>query len=264
MTRTRERRRKRGAAVAPAPEDALVFGIHAVEAVLQRDPERIRQLLVQQGSDNPRLSQLIATATAAGLAPTMSERAALDALVDGPHQGVAAMCVPAMAASEAELEWRWASLGSAPLVLALDGVLDPRNLGACLRSADAAGVDVVLLPRNRRAPLSAVARKAASGAAETLFIVEVANLVRRLDWLREQDVRIIGAAGDTERLFTAADMTGPTALVIGGEARGLRPLTRSHCDELVAIPMRGAVPSLNVSVAAGIVLFEAVRQRHPR
>jgi 23S rRNA (guanosine2251-2'-O)-methyltransferase len=163
--------------------------------------------------------------------------------------------------SEAELELRFASLPQPYLLLALDGVMDPRNLGACLRSADAAGVGAVLLPKSRSAPLSEVARKAASGAAESLFIVAVSNLVRRLEWLKKQGLWVVGAAGDGDVSWSAADLSGPTVLVLGGEGKGLRELTRKTCDQLVSIPMRGGVSSLNVSVATGIVLFEAVRQR---
>jgi 23S rRNA (guanosine2251-2'-O)-methyltransferase len=244
-----------------AAEGAQVLGIHAVESLLARDPTRIRRLLFQRDGHSDRLLALIERARRAGIASEPRDRQELDRLVDAPHQGVVADCDPAPPAAESELEWRWPELGPEPLLLALDGVLDPRNLGACLRSADAAGVDAVLLPRSRRAPLSAVARKAASGAAETLFVVEVANLARRLQWLRSEGVRVIGAAGGEGRPYTEAPLRGPVVLVLGGEAGGLRALTRELCDELVSIPMRGSVGSLNVSVATGVLLFEAVRQR---
>jgi 23S rRNA (guanosine2251-2'-O)-methyltransferase len=259
--RRRRSRRHTGSATERAAEGAQVFGIHAVQSLLASDPTRLHKLMVQRDSRNPRLAALIAAAERAGVSPAFVDRAELDSMASAPHQGVIADCEPAPVAAEAELEWRLPQLGPAPLLLALDGVLDPRNLGACLRSADAAGVAAVLLPRNRRAPLSAVARKAASGAAETLFIVEVANLARRLQWLRDNGAHVVGAAGDAGRPFTSAAMTAATVIVVGGESGGLRRLTRDHCDELISIPMLGAVTSLNVSVATGILLFEAVRQR---
>jgi len=145
--------------------------------------------------------------------------------------------------------------------LVLDGISDPRNLGACLRSAKAAGVQAVLLPKRRSAPLNAAALKTAAGAAESLFIVEVSNLARRLDWLQQQGVWLIGAAGEGTQSWTSVDMTPDIAVIVGGEEKGLRVLTRKHCDQLIHIPMAGGVESLNVSVATGIILFEAVRQR---
>ena len=145
--------------------------------------------------------------------------------------------------------------------MVLDGVLDPRNLGACLRSAEAAGVDAVLLPKRHSAPLSAVARKVASGAAEQLFIVEVSNLARRLQWLKKQGAWLVGAVGEASLGYSSVDLNVPTVLLVGGEEQGLRKLTREACDYLVSIPMHGKVSSLNVSVATGILLFEVLRQR---
>jgi 23S rRNA (guanosine2251-2'-O)-methyltransferase len=148
-----------------------------------------------------------------------------------------------------------------PFLLILDGVQDPHNLGACLRSADAAGVDAVILPKDRSAPLSATARKVACGAAETVPVIRVTNLARSLRAIRDAGVWLYGAAGDAQQSLYEADLSGPLALVLGGEGRGLRRLTREHCDVLMAIPMAGSVSSLNVSVATGICLFEARRQR---
>ncbi len=172
-----------------------------------------------------------------------------------------ARCAPPAPRSEAELERRLDALDHPPLLLVLDGVQDPHNLGACLRSADAAGADAVLAPRDRAAGLTPAVRKVAAGAAEHLPFVVVTNLARALRALRERGVRVVGTAGEAETSLYAAELRGPLALVVGGEARGLRRLTREHCDLLVALPMAGAVESLNVSVAAGVALFEAVRQR---
>jgi 23S rRNA (guanosine2251-2'-O)-methyltransferase len=239
-----------------------VFGIHAVEALLRDDPARVRRLLVLAEREDERLRTIVRLAEAAKVAIEVCPRRQLDRLThDGRHQGVVAETAQTELGSEAELELRFASLPQPYLLLALDGVMDPRNLGACLRSAAAAGVGAVLLPKSRSAPLSEVARKAASGAAESLFIVAVSNLVRRLDWLKQRGLWVVGAAGEAEVPWSAADLSRPTVLVLGGEGKGLRELTRKTCDQLVSIPMHGAVSSLNVSVATGILLFEAVRQR---
>jgi len=238
-----------------------VFGIHAVEAVLASAPERVRVLYLQKGRRDERLAQLIERARAAGVRVEFSERRRLDRLASGPHQGAVAVCHERALTDERELEALWPSLPSPRLLLILDGVQDPRNLGACLRSAAAAGVQAVLLPRRRSAPLSAVALKTAAGGAERLVIVEVANLARRLEWLKAAGVWLTGAAGDAAVLWSEADLTGDVGLVLGGEEAGLRALTRSHCDQLVRIPMAAGMESLNVSVAAGVLLFEVVRQR---
>lgn len=239
-----------------------VFGIHAVEALLRGDPDRVHRLFVQSDREDERVRTILKLAEAAKVAIETCPRRQLDRLThNGRHQGVVAETAQAELGSETELELRFATLPQPCLLLALDGVMDPRNLGACLRSAEAAGVGAVLLPKSRTAPLSEVARKAASGAVESLFIVAVSNLVRRLQWLKQQGVWVIGAAGDADIIWSAADLSRPTAVVLGGEGKGLRELTRKTCDQLVSIPMRGGVSSLNVSVATGILLFEAVRQR---
>jgi len=239
-----------------------VFGIHAVEAVLRSDAQRVRRVFVQTDRRDARMNAILELAAAANVPVENCERPRLDRMThNGRHQGVVVETAPGELGSEKELELRWPTLPQPLLLLALDGVMDPRNLGACLRSADAAGVSAVLLPKSRTAPLSEVARKSASGAAESLFIVQVSNLVRRLEWLKQQGVWVVGAAGDAADSWQAADLKQPTVLVLGGEGKGLRDLTRRTCDQLVSLPMKGAVSSLNVSVATGVLLFEAVRQR---
>jgi 23S rRNA (guanosine2251-2'-O)-methyltransferase len=232
-----------------------------VLAVLEGEPGRVRAVYAQRGRKDRRLQEIVDAARAAGVRVEFVERRQLDRRADGPHQGVVADCHELEPADESELEARWDALPRPLLLLALDGVTDPRNLGACLRSANAAGVSAVLLPRRRTAPLSAVALKAAAGGAEGLLLVEVANLARRLAWLAERGVWIVGAAGEGAAEWTEGDLAGDCLLVLGAEDRGLRELTRRHCDQLLRIPMAGSVSSLNVSVAAGILLFEAVRQR---
>lgn len=239
-----------------------IFGLHAVEAALNTSPERIRALYVQKGrGKDGRRDGLVEKARELGLRVEFVDRAWLDRRADGAHQGVLAQSEELTLASEKHLEAVWADLPVPRLVLVLDGVQDPRNLGACLRSAGAAGVQAVLLPKRNSAPVSATALKTAAGVAENLLLVSVTNLARRLAWLQGQGAWIIGAAGDAEARHFDVDYSGDTVIVLGGEEKGLRRLTREHCDHLVRIPMAEGVESLNVSVAAGILLFEAVRQR---
>lgn len=239
-----------------------VFGIQAVRAVLRESPQRARCLYVQRGRRDGRVNELIGLAKERGVRhqvvePAWFKRRAANEV----YQGVVLECHELETASEQTFYERWDELGPTPLILILDGVTDPRNLGACLRNANAAGVDAVLLPKRRSAPLSPIALKTAQGGAEDLFIVEITNLARSMRQLAERGVWIIGAAGEATQNYTEVEGTGPIALVLGSEGEGMRRLTREHCDQLVKIPMRGSVNSLNVSVACGILLFELTRQR---
>ncbi len=238
-----------------------VHGIHAVRALLANDPDRVRVLYVQRGRRDQRIGTLMDRAREAGVRIEVVDKRWLDRRTEGSHQGVAVDSVELALADESVLQTNLAHLQHAPLLLVLDGVTDPRNLGACLRSANAAGVDAVLLPKRHSAPLNAAALKASAGGAESLLLVEVTNLARRLAWLQDQGIWIIGAAGEGEQLWNTVDLTVGCAVVVGSEDKGLRALTRKSCDQLVRIPMFGEVSSLNVSVATGILLFEAIRQR---
>ena len=238
-----------------------VYGVHSVSAVLTEDPQRVRVVYLQRGRRDARLQALRETARAAGVRLDLVERQRLDQLVSGPHQGVVAQCHSLALAPEAELVEAFAALPKPRLLLILDGVTDPRNLGACLRTASAAGVQAVLLPKRRSAPLNTLALKTAAGGAEGLLLVQVTNLARRLRWLQDQGVWLVGAQAGADTAWDQADLTGDLALVLGSEGSGLRALTAKSCDQLVNIPMQGAVQSLNVSVAAGVLLFEARRQR---
>jgi 23S rRNA (guanosine2251-2'-O)-methyltransferase len=241
-------------------ETEVVGGLHAVESLLTHAPERVKRLQVAADSAESRLAAIITRAEGLGIAV---ERVRRDRLERGHgdlrHQGVLAWTLPRPRATEADLAERVARGGT--LFLALDGVTDPHNLGACLRSADAAGASAVIVPRDRSASLTPAAAKAASGAAETMPVISVANLARTLRALRDDGIWVVGLAGDTDTMLYDVDLTLPTVLVMGAEGEGLRRLTRDTCDHLAAIPMAGSVSSLNVSVAAGIALFEAVRQR---
>ena len=238
-----------------------VYGLHAVRALLLRAPSRVRQVWLQRERRDARAAEIESAAHAAGCAVERVDAARLKNLVgDGVHQGVAAQIEPLRPWNEDEL---LDAVGQAthPLVLALDGVQDPHNLGACLRTADACGALAVVIPKDRAAQLNGAARKVAAGAAETTPVVAVTNLARTLALLKDAGLWIVGASADSAQLAQDVDLTGPRCLVMGAEGAGLRELTRRHCDWLVRLPNLGAVESLNVSVATGMLLYEAVRQR---
>ncbi len=238
----------------------LVYGLHAVRSLLTRKPETVLELWIQQGRDDDSLRTLASLACNAGIAVQTVGRKTIDKRCpDATHQGVLARC-RRQCNQAPDLGGFVDSLDSSSIILVLDAVQDPRNLGACLRSADAAGVAGVVISKNRSAPLSPAARKAAAGAAETVQVIEVSNLARALETLSAAGVTVIGTAGDAAlSLFEQAFET-PVAFVLGGEEKGLRRLTRERCDALVRIPMYGSVESLNVSVATGICLFEGRRR----
>jgi 23S rRNA (guanosine2251-2'-O)-methyltransferase len=247
-----------------AAHPSVAYGIHTVRALLTRHPHRVRQLWLADSRESAaRLQELRELATAAGVAIHGADDEELDRLAAGErHQGAVAEVAPHAGDPETQLEEALEALGDTPgLLLVLDGVTDPHNLGACLRSADAAGVAAVIVPRDRAAGLTPVVRKVAAGAAESVPLVAVVNLARTLRELKERGLWLVGTAGGASSTLYDIDLTGPTVLVLGSEGEGMRRLTREACDQLVSIPMAGAVESLNVSVAAGITLFEAVRQR---
>ena len=239
-----------------------VIGIQAVRAALRDTPSLARNLYVIKGRRDARFNELIGMARESGVRYRVMDEAWFERRdIEGAHQGVLLECHTRQLADEKTLQQRWTELGPTPLILVLDSITDPRNLGACMRTANAAAVDVVIVPKRNSAPLSTVAMKTSQGGAEDLFIVQVTNLSRTLTWLKEQGVWLFGADADGDEVWQLLDSAGATALVMGSEGRGLRRLTRSLCDKLVSIPMLGKVESLNVSVATGILLYEAVRQR---
>jgi 23S rRNA (guanosine2251-2'-O)-methyltransferase len=239
-----------------------VFGLHAVSSLLERSPARVSLLQVLESRDDQRIRQVLELAAKANVPVRRVARRDLDELVPGvSHQGVIAETGVTSGVGEQELPGFIEQLEHPAFLLILDGIQDPHNLGACLRSADAAGVDAVILPKDRSAPLNATVRKVACGAAEVVPVVRVTNLARVMRQLRDAGIWIYGAAGEADSTLYDIDLCGPLALVLGGEGKGLRRLTREHCDGLVSIPLAGSVSSLNVSVATGICLFEARRQR---
>lgn len=239
----------------------IVFGIHAVKALLDSSPQRFQEVFILKGRDDKRLQPLIKELETQGIVVQIANRQWLDSQVEGGvHQGIVARVKPGRQYQESDLPDLLESLDS-PFLLILDGITDPHNLGACLRSADAAGVHAVIVPRDRSAQLNATAKKVASGAAEHVPLITVTNLARTMRVLQDANVWIVGTAGEADHNLYQSKMTGPMALVMGAEGEGMRRLTREHCDELISIPMSGSVSSLNVSVATGVCLFEAVRQR---
>jgi len=239
-----------------------VFGLHAVTSLLQRNPTRVSVLLAVESRDDARMREVLALAEKANVPIRRVGRHELDELVPGvSHQGVVAESGGIPGIGEQDLPAFLDELDKQALLLVLDGVQDPHNLGACLRSAAAAGVDAVIMPRDKSAPLNATVRKVACGAAEAVPVVRVTNLARVLRSMQDKGIWIYGAAGEAQTSLYDTDLSGPLALVLGGEGKGLRRLTREHCDGLMAIPLNTSISSLNVSVATGICLFEARRQR---
>lgn len=239
----------------------LIFGFHSVEAILSSQPERFIEIYALKGREDKRLTPVLELARQFGISVQFMNRNTLDEKAKGEqHQGLIARIKEGKRYNEKDLADIVAAHAE-PFLLILDGVTDPHNLGACLRSADAAGVHAIVVPKDKSAKLSGIARKVACGAAETVPLVQVTNLARTMRELQEQGVWIVGTAGETETTVFQAKLTGPLAIVMGAEGTGMRRLTREHCDELVKIPMVGTVSSLNVSVATGICLFEVLRQR---
>ena len=238
-----------------------IYGVHAVEALLRHHPKRVKQVWLAEGRSEPRVQALVELATQNKVAIGQAERREMDVWVEGVHQGVVADVSPSQVWGEAMLDELLDRTEGAPLLLVLDGVTDPHNLGACLRSADAAGALAVIVPKDKSATLTPVVRKVACGAAEVIPLVAVTNLARTLEKLQQRGLWVVGTAGEAEVSIYDQDLTGPTILIMGAEGKGMRRLTREHCDYLVKLPMAGSVSSLNVSVATGVCLFEAQRQR---
>ncbi|AHI28711.1 MULTISPECIES: 23S rRNA (guanosine(2251)-2'-O)-methyltransferase RlmB [Marinobacter] len=239
----------------------FVFGWHAFEAVLKREPERLQQVWIQTGRQDKRVKSVTDALDGLGVRWKVVHRRELDERVSGVHQGIVAAVSESREWTEDDLLAQLASSDKPPFLLVLDGVTDPHNLGACMRTADAVGVQAVIVPKDKSASLTPVARKVACGAAETVPFVRVTNLARFLRTLKDQGVWLIGTAGEADATLFQADFKGPVALVMGAEGKGMRRLTREHCDQLINIPMLGHVDSLNVSVATGVCLYQALRQR---
>jgi len=242
----------------------LLFGIHSIDAALSNDPKNILELYFESDSQNARIKELSEKARELGLKPHARPREALDRMTGGArHQGAVARYRAPPPRTEKELYELVEQAGKDALILVLDGVTDPHNLGACLRSAEAAGVTAVVVPKDKAAGITPTVRRASSGAADRVAFFAVTNLARTLKALKESGVWLVGLAGESAQDFYKLDLKGPLGIVVGSEGEGMRRLTGEACDFLAKIPMRGGVESLNVSVATGVALFEALRQRAP-
>ena len=239
-----------------------IVGLNAVASALEHDAEHVREVLLEAGGKNPRIVEIEQEARRKDIDVRRVAQNALDGVAGGVrHQGAAARYAAARTWDEHELPALIEAAEGKALVLVLDGVQDPHNLGACLRSAAAAGATAVVFPKDKAVQVNATVRKTSAGAADSVPVVRATNLARTLREIQQLGVWIYGLAGEVDPTLYSLDLTGNVALVLGGEAEGLRRLTREHCDALVQIPMPGQIESLNVSVAAGVCLFEAVRQR---
>ncbi len=239
----------------------IIYGLHAAEGLLAKAPELVLTLYCDQERGDPRMQRLDELVVRLGMKVQRVPRAQLDKLASGAqHQGVVVMCRVPGPRREEDLYDRVADTDR-PFLLVLDGVQDPHNLGACLRSADAAGVHAVIAPRDRAVALTGTVSKVASGAAQWVPFYQVTNLARCLKILKDQGIWLVGTTGEAEKTLYEVDLTIALALVMGGEGKGMRRLTQEACDHLACLPMAGSVESLNVSVATGICLYEAVRQR---
>jgi 23S rRNA (guanosine2251-2'-O)-methyltransferase len=242
-----------------------IVGINPVEGALANDPGRVHEMLVEQGSRNPRVAELAEQGRKLGIDVHACARERLERAADGArHQGIAVRYDAPASLGEGDLAALVEQGGSTALFLVLDGVTDPHNLGACLRSAAAVGATAVIVPKDRAVGITPTVRRASAGGADRVPLVAATNLARALRVLKDGGVWLTGLAGDTDVSVYTLDFTGPVALVLGSEGEGLRRLTRDTCDFVAHIPRPGEMESLNVSVAAGIVLFEAVRQRGAR
>ena len=242
--------------------ESWIVGINPVEGALSNDAPRVREVLVEQGQRNARVQELATRAKSLNIPVHHRPREQLDKLAgEARHQGVAALYEAPPMGSENDIAGLVEAAGQDALVLVLDGVTDPHNLGACLRSAAAARVTAVIVPKDRAVGLTPVVRRASAGGADRVPLIAATNLARALRTLKDAGVWITGLAGDTDTSIYNVDMKGPVALVLGSEGEGMRRLTRETCDFVAKIPMPGTMESLNVSVATGVVLFEALRQR---
>lgn len=245
----------------PRSQRTLVYGIHASQAQMESDPERVVRVYVERRTKKAKVAEIANQARSLGISVAEANPATMNKHAKGGvHQGILLECLPQKLATEEEFRLVYESWDN-PFLLALDSVQDPHNLGACLRTAAAVGVDAVILPRSRTASIDGIVQKTSSGLLQSVYIAQVANLVRSLEWLKLQGCWVVGTDSQGSREYTDIDLRIPLVLVIGGEQSGLRSLTLRTCDHVVNIPMTNNVESLNLSVANGILLFEVRRQR---
>lgn len=240
----------------------MIYGIHPVLTLLKQSTHKIKKLYINQNRKDNRLTEIQQLAETQDITVSLLSLETIKKhFGDIKHQGVIAEVYASKSLTEADIPTLLAEIQGTPLILILDGITDPHNLGACLRSADAAGVHCVIAPKDNSADITPIVSKVASGAAETMPFIRVTNLVRTIKALKESGIWVYGAAGEAKSSIYTLDFRAATAIVMGAEGKGLRRLTRESCDGLFALPMQGHVQSLNVSVAAGISLYEVSRQR---
>ena len=257
-----KRRKDHKSEVKPAIDNDLVYGLHAIQAALEVNNTRVLEIWLSDERNDSRIESLLVAAQKHGIKPHRVEREQLDEMApDACHQGGIAKCRLLDNLDENHLFKLIDNLDEPAFLLILDCVQDPHNLGACMRSAEAAGAHAVIAPKDRASALSSTALKVSSGAAERLPFIQVTNLARVLRDLQQNGVWIVGTSGDCETMLFEADLKGPLAIVLGAEGKGIRRLTRENCDQIMFIPMQGDAESLNVSAAAAVCLFEASRQR---
>ncbi len=243
-------------------KSSKLFGLHSVQAALDYSPNKIHKAWVDTGRQDKRLTQAIDNLLDLGIEPEKVDRKKLYRLAENNnHQGIVIEVEMPSELTESDLKTAVENLTETALFLVLDNVQDPHNLGACLRTADATGVHGVIITKDNATGITPTVCKVASGAAETVPVYQVTNLARTLRWLKGEGLWIMGAAGETAQTIYSTDFSVPMALVVGTEGKGLRRLTKEQCDVLVSVPMLGKVESLNLSVATGVLLYEAVRQR---
>lgn len=243
--------------------DQLVYGLHAVKALLVNPLRTTYKLYINKERSDERLNTILSLAENKKIPiETLSLQGLNKQFNEVNHQGVVASAKPLPEYTDKDLAMLFSTTNSPKTILILDGITDPHNLGACLRTADATGVNFVIIPKDKNASLTAIVSKVACGAAEAIPLIRVTNLVRTIEWLKEQGVWIYGAAGEATQTIYQLDFSSPVAIILGAEDKGLRRLTREHCDNLFSLPMIGTVESLNVSVATGVTLYEVIRQRH--
>jgi 23S rRNA (guanosine2251-2'-O)-methyltransferase len=256
------KRRKAVKSDSASSQTDLIFGLHAIQAALDVPVSRIKEIWLADERHDKRIDSIISAAKKHKIIIQKVSREELDEMLpDVQHQGGIAKSKPLKALDETDLFGLLDTLDEPPFLLILDGVQDPHNLGACMRTAEAAGAHAVIAPKDRASSLTHTALKVSSGAAERLPFIQITNLARVLRELQQYGVWLVGTSGDSEMTLFEADLKGPLAIVLGAEGKGIRRLTREHCDQTVYIPMKGGAESLNVSVAAGVCLFEASRQR---
>jgi len=244
-------------------QDDFIYGVHSVQALLERSPQKIKKLLVYQQHDNKRLQEILLLAKTAHIPSEKLSRSVIEQQFSSiNHQGVIAICYSTKAQTESDLIHLLDQLEKPAFLMILDGVQDPHNLGACLRTADAVGVDAVIIPKDHSVGLTATVHKVASGAVEAIPVIQVTNLARTMLTLKQKGIWLYGTDAQTKQTIYQTNLSGAIALVFGAEGRGLRRLTQKHCDALMSIPMKGTVASLNISVAAAVCLFEALRQQN--